>query len=292
MSPVLLWPITRLAPSLPRVLPIAHETRGEWNRRFVLSLADGAQIESVLYRGDTLCVSCQVGCAVRCPFCASGANGLGRSLTLEELWGQVAAIEASTGAALRGVTVSGIGEPLHNADVVARFAEDCRARGLRITLTTSGGPLHRLREWLVERPHHGLTISVHAGTEEVRAKVVPYGPDLASLFATLAETVPTLGRTRRKKTALAYLLLAGVNDADAEIDAFVARALPLRSFVHLYAHNPVTTSPWRGVDRARYEQVFARMTAAGLTVRMSAQARLEANGGCGTLVALRGTMGR
>lgn len=269
------------------MLRIAHETRGEWNRRFVLSLDDGAQIESVLYRGDTLCVSCQVGCAVRCPFCASGANGLGRSLTLDEMWGQVTAIQAATGVSLRGVTISGIGEPLHNPDVVARFAEECRARGLRVTLTTSGGPVRRLREWLAERPHHGLTISVHAGTEEVRAKAVPHGPDLDSLFATLSETVPTLGRTRRKKTALAYLLLSGVNDADAEVDAFVARALPLGLFVHLYAHNPVTTSPWGGVDRARYEQVFARMTAAGLTVRMSAQARLEANGGCGTLVALR-----
>lgn len=275
-------------PSVPR---IEHEVRGEWNRRFVLSLSDGAQIESVLYRGDTLCVSSQVGCAVRCPFCASGKNGLGRSLTLEEMHGQVSAIAEVVaregGPALRGVTVSGIGEPLHNADVVGRFAEDCHATRLRVTLTTSGGPLRRLREWLVERPHNGLTLSVHAGTEATRARAVPHAPDLGSLFETLRETVPGLTRARRKKTALAYLLLAGVNDADDEIDAFVARALPLGLFVHLYAHNPVAGSPWRGVERARYEEVFARMSSAGLTVRMSAQARLEANGGCGTLVALR-----
>jgi len=271
------------------VLRIDSETRGEWNRRFVLSLDDGARVESVLYRGDTLCVSCQVGCAVRCPFCASGANGLGRSLVLAEMLGQVSAveqvIEREGGPALRGVTISGIGEPLHNADVVQAFAEACRARGLRITLTTSGGPIRRLREWLVDRPHNGLTLSVHAGTEEVRARAVPHAPDLASLFDTLGEVVPTLTRTRRKKTALAYLLLAGVNEGDAEIDAFVTRARPLGLVVHLYAHNPVETSPWRGVDRVRYEQVYARMTAGGLTVRMSAQARLEANGGCGTLVA-------
>lgn len=268
------------------MLEVVDEAQGEWNHRFVLALADGARVESVLYRKDTLCVSSQVGCAVRCPFCASGANGLSRSLTFDEMMGQLETITRRT-ERLRGVTLSGIGEPLHNAEVAARFAEACRARGLRVTLTTSGGTATRLREWLLERPHHGLTLSVHAGTEAVRAQVVPHAPSLEVLFSTLTEAVPAMTRSRRKKTALAYLALEGLNDADDEIDAFVARAKPLGLFVHLYAHNAVPTSPHRGVDRARYEQIFTRMTAAGLTVRMSAQARLEANGGCGTLVAKR-----
>jgi 23S rRNA (adenine2503-C2)-methyltransferase len=249
------------------------------NRRFVRKLADGALIESVLYRGDTLCLSTQVGCAVRCPFCASGANGLGRSLTLEEMIAQV------QGHTLRGVTLSGIGEPLHNPACV-ELLEWARARGLRVTLTTSGGPIARLREWLV-RPHHGLTLSVHAGTEEVRARAVPHAPSLDQLFATLHEIVPQLTNARRKKTALAYLAIADLNDHDAEVDAFIARARPLGLFVHLYDHNPVPTSAHRGVGRERYLQIHARMQAAGLVVRRSSHARLESNGGCGTLVALR-----
>ncbi len=195
------------------------------------------------------------------------------------------------GGALRGVTVSGVGEPLHNHHAVSTFVERCRARGLRVTLTTSGGPLPRLREWLRERPHDGLTLSVHAGTEPTRARLVPKGPDLASLFALLSEVVPSLSRARRKKTALAYLLLEGANDGDPEVDAFAARAAPLGLPIHLYAHNPVPTSDARGVDRARYEAVYARLRAAGLTVRMSSQARVEPNGGCGTLVALRSGSG-
>ncbi|MBL8720103.1 MAG: hypothetical protein JNL79_29220, partial [Myxococcales bacterium] len=172
-------------------------------------------------------------------------------------------------------------------DASRAFVAAVGRRGLRATLTTSGGPLARLRTWLVDEPHQGLTVSVHAGTEAVRARLVPKGPDLASLFATLGEVVPQLSRKRRKRTALAYLLLAGENDADAEVDAFVARARDLGLFVHLYAYNPVSSSDCRAVDRARYEAVHARLVAAGLTVRMSAQARIEANGGCGTLVAIR-----
>ena len=270
---------------------IVRDERGTFNRRFALRLDDGAEIESVLYRGDTLCVSSQVGCAVRCPFCASGANGLGRSLRVEEIVGQVEVVEArlrSEGERLpRGVTLSGIGEPLHAHDAAHAFLEQARRRGWRVTLTTSGSPVSRLRGWLSDEPHQGITVSVHAGTEKVRARLVPHGPDLASLFGTLAEVVPRLSRLRRKRTALAYLLLAGENDTDGEIDAFVDRAMDLRLFVHLFAYNPVSSSDCRAVDRARYEAVRDRMVAAGLTVRMSAQARVEANGGCGTLVALR-----
>ncbi|MBC7174580.1 MAG: rRNA methyltransferase, partial [Polyangiaceae bacterium] len=58
---------------------IASTHLGTWNHRYEVALADGARVESVLYRGDTLCISTQVGCAVGCPFCASGAFGLDRA---------------------------------------------------------------------------------------------------------------------------------------------------------------------------------------------------------------------
>ena len=266
-------------------LPTLREERsGVFNRAFVVELADGARVEAVLYRGDTLCVSSQVGCAVRCPFCASGANGLHRPLSLDELTGQLEAVRA-LGEAPARVTVSGVGEPLHNAAAVRAFLAWCRAQGIAPSLTTSGGPVARLREALVEWPHNGLTISIHAGTEATRAQLVPNAPSLAELFATLGAVVPTLSRTRRKKTALAYLLVADRNDGDAELLAFAAHARPLGLCVHLYALNPVPTSDALAVSRGAYERAYARLTDAGLVARMSSRARVEAQGGCGTLVA-------
>jgi len=269
------------------------------NRRFVVRLADGAEVESVLYRGDTLCISSQVGCGVRCPFCASGANGLARNLTLDELFAQRAVVSerlvAEGASPITRITVSGSGEPLHNHDAVRAFVDACRLE-TPASPTTTGAPLARLAEWIAPPPrgalHNGVTISVHAGTEPVRARLVPKGPSLEALFALLVREVPVTSARRRKKLALAYLLIEGENDADAELDAFVARAQPLGLAVHLYAHNPVPTSAHRGVSRARYEAVYARLTASGLTVRMSSQARLDDNGGCGTLVALRPSRAR
>ncbi len=240
---------------MTRPVSIVAEHVSEQNRRFVVRLGDGAEIESVLYRGETLCVSSQVGCAVRCPFCASGARGLGRNLELDELLGQLELVRAQ-GHTITGITVSGVGEPLHNAERVSALLEHCRARGIRTTLTTSGGPIARLREFLIARPHRGITLSVHAGTEAVRAQAVPNGPPLDALFATLREVIPTLGARRKKRVALAYLLIDGLNDAASELDAFAERAAPLDLFVHLYAYNPVPTAGYAELSRAAYEAAY------------------------------------
>ena len=257
--------------------------RSRFNQRFIAELADGARVECVLYRGDTLCISSQVGCAVGCPFCASGSRGLARPLSFEELTGQIEAVQRM-GHALERVTVSGVGEPLHNHAAVWSLLEHCQRARIGLSLTSSGGPLPRLAQWL-HAPHNGLTLSVHAGTEPVRARMVPKGPGLTALFELLSSELPNLTRRRRKKTALAYLLCADQNDSEAELAAFAQRALPLGLRVHLYAYNQVASSDSRSVERARYEAAYQQLTAAGLHVHMSSQARIEDNGGCGTLVA-------
>ncbi|NLY93869.1 MAG: radical SAM protein [Myxococcales bacterium] len=272
------------------LVQLVHEEAGRFNRRFVVRLVDGASVEAVLYRGDTLCISSQVGCAVGCPFCASGANGLVRPLRLEELCAQVEAVRA-VAPGLRRLTLSGVGEPLH-CPAAPDFVLWARELGLPTSLTTSGGPIEKLAHWMREVPHNGITLSVHAGTEVTRAKMVPKGPSLERLFGALEAIVPSLSRNRRKKVALAYLLLAGENDADDELDAFAARARGLGVFVHLYAYNPVPTSDAKPVTRERYEAAYARLTSQGLRVRMSSKARIEANGGCGTLIARRGLAAR
>ena len=264
---------------------LENEHASAFNRRFGVRLHDGARVECVLYRGDTLCVSTQVGCAVRCPFCASGAQGFGRNLEIAELVGQLDGVMA-LGHRVERVTLSGVGEPLHNWDAALELIRICRARRIAPSLTTSGGPLARLEQAL-HAPHNGLTISVHSGSELKRAQLVPNAPSLGKLYELLHRELPTLTQSRRRKTALAYLVMAGENDGDAEIDAFIERTRALHIPVHLYAYNAVATSSHARVDGPRYQAIYARLREAGIVTRMSSQARLEANGGCGTLVALR-----
>jgi 23S rRNA (adenine2503-C2)-methyltransferase len=255
----------------------------DFNQRFAVELDDGSTVEAVIYRNHTLCVSSQVGCAVGCPYCASGRHGLLRNLHFEEMVGQVR-LAREQQPALRRVTISGVGEPLHNASTVEAFVLWCREQSLAPSLTTSGGPLSTLRHFF-DLPHNGLTISVHAGSEALRKQLVPHGPALEPLLHLVEQTFPTLSRSRRRRLSLAYLLLAGCNDGVEEVQAFASRAQRIGASVYLYRLNPVAGSSFAPASDDTYHRVYETFRQAGLEVRRSSLARIEDNGGCGTLLA-------
>ena len=67
-------------------LPVSPETDSSdgFTRKYLLGLADGERIETVLMRFTgrvTACVSSQVGCAMGCVFCATGQMGYRRHLS-------------------------------------------------------------------------------------------------------------------------------------------------------------------------------------------------------------------
>lgn len=60
--------------------------------KYLWELSDGNCIETVLMRyqhGNTVCISCQVGCRMGCAFCASTLAGKVRDLTPAEMIAQV-----------------------------------------------------------------------------------------------------------------------------------------------------------------------------------------------------------
>ncbi|PLX93259.1 MAG: radical SAM protein, partial [Desulfuromonas sp.] len=117
------------------------------NQRFLIPLDDGLSVEAVYYGSGTLCLSSQAGCALRCAFCASGRLGLRRNLTLAELSLQLQHAQGR-GITPKRLTLSGIGEPLHNAETVIPFLAQCREKGIPLSLTTTGCNLLRLAEIL------------------------------------------------------------------------------------------------------------------------------------------------
>src|SRR6185503_18453672 len=98
--------------------------------KYLWRLSDGALIESVLIPASpglygeasdrhTLCVSTQVGCAYGCRFCASGLDGWKRHLTVDEIVGQILAVERVEQLRERlvnNLVIMGMGEPLANYD--------------------------------------------------------------------------------------------------------------------------------------------------------------------------------
>ena len=254
------------------------------NLCFLIHLADGLQVEAVYYGSGTLCISSQAGCGVGCPFCASGAHGLLRNLSRAELHHQLQWVR-NQGISPRALTLSGIGEPLHNPVAVAEFLGDCIAAGLPPSLTTIGAPLNHLRQFL-QLPHNGLTLSLHAGQVATHQRLIPAGPDLDQLFALLLQLWPQLSRRRRRKIAINYLLLHQINDSPAELDALLTRLRPFpEPTIHLLSCNPVPGSRFRSPPADQQQLWYQTLRAAGLNARRPNRWRRQRRGGCGTLVA-------
>ena len=111
------------------------EADGGLTEKALHRLADGALIESVLMHyparpgsreRHTLCISSQAGCAVGCPFCATGELGFGRDLEVAEIVDQVRLASrrlVGDGKRLTNIVFMGMGEPLLNLDRVLAAIE-------------------------------------------------------------------------------------------------------------------------------------------------------------------------
>ncbi|MFZ9379709.1 MAG: 23S rRNA (adenine(2503)-C(2))-methyltransferase RlmN, partial [Burkholderiaceae bacterium] len=84
----------RLATHFPLTDPvvISDHVAADFTRKWLFEVGGGNGVETVFIperRRGTLCVSTQVGCAVACSFCSTGAQGFNRNLTSGEIIAQV-----------------------------------------------------------------------------------------------------------------------------------------------------------------------------------------------------------
>ncbi len=257
---------------------LLHTIESRLNRLFVFELHDGYLIESVHYRGDTLCVSTQVGCPVQCDFCASGREGLFRNLSEEEIYSQYIAIRKLY--PVKRIAIAGIGEPLANWKNVKSAFWKFKREGLKVSFYTTGFPIKNLDE-LLELPHNGVTLSIHTTDKLLRKKLMPYAGDINLLIEYLRKKIPELTRKRRKKISLAYLLMKGVNDSEEDLTKLAELAISLDVSVTLLYYNEV--SKFKPVQPEEYERAFIFLRSKGVKVTLSTRFRRDKIGGCGTL---------
>ena len=263
---------------------VVKELKSPLNRLFIFETEDGYRVESVFYKGERLCVSSQVGCPVRCLFCASGKNGLKRSLSAEEIFKQYELLKEEL--PIKGVAIAGIGEPSANADEVVKAIEKFKSEGLKVTVSTTGYPIDGFRK-LMRAPHDGLTVSVHAVSEEKRKKLFGASVPLERIFRELESYFKEASSSRRKKFQIGYLLIKGLNDSDEDLKALGELAKNYRMTVMLMAYNPVPGVDLEGLSDEEYERAFLKLREMGVRVTLSNRFRRDPLGGCGTLTISR-----
>jgi len=234
--------------------------------KFGFRLDDGHVIESVLIPEpdrNTLCISSQVGCAMRCSFCLTGTMGFKRNLTPAEIVNQVCAVrdyllamvpEQRIGPdRVTNLVFMGMGEPLNNLkNVITSISILTEPKGLdltsrRITVSTCG-IVPKMCEF-GRNVSVNLAISLHAVDDATRNALMPvnerYGID------ELLDTCRKYPMPKRRRIMFEYILLAGVNDSDndAKILAKKLRGIPCK--INLLPYNECPELPYKSPPRER-----------------------------------------
>jgi 23S rRNA (adenine2503-C2)-methyltransferase len=272
-------------------------------------LHDGALIESVLmhypargYAGsgrmvhrerNTLCISSQAGCAVGCPFCATGELGFGRDLETAEIVDQVrhaARRLAASGRRLTNIVFMGMGEPLLNLDRVLEsvaILSDPRqfALGARHVVVSTSGVVPGIRRLTALGPQFTLAISLHAARDPLRDVLVPLNRrwPVAQVVAAARDHARVTGR----RVSYEYVMISGVNDTDLDADALATLLRGDLAHVNLIPMNPVAHTPWEASSPERVAAFAARVRRGGVGVTIRANRGQDAGAACGQLAADR-----
>jgi 23S rRNA (adenine2503-C2)-methyltransferase len=233
---------------------------------------DGNHVETVLmFYPDrvTVCVSCQIGCAVGCSFCATGMMGLTRNLTAGEMVGQVVAAARRArefDRQLTNIVMMGMGEPFQNYEATMKMArilnapEGMKFGARRITVSTSG--LVPFIDRLAEDPLQvKLAISLHAPNDHLRDTLVPLNRrwPVRQLVDACRRYVDKTGR----RISFEYCLIKGVNDSDEIARELATLLRGLLCHVNVIPLNPTPAEP--SYQRPSEDRIrrFAQIVEAG-----------------------------
>jgi 23S rRNA (adenine2503-C2)-methyltransferase len=312
-------------PPPPRVLRVS-ESDGGLTRKVLLECGAAGPAEAVeavvmLYPRTadragraTVCISTQAGCAMGCPFCATGQVGFRRQLGLGEVLRQVtvaqrllsgAAVAAGDPGAgedlgsplpadvpdhVTNVVFMGMGEPLANLDVTldaVRWLHGPFGLSARSITVSTVGLVPGIRRLQALDLPITLAVSLHAPDDALRDDLVPVNRQhpLAELMAAVRDYLRATGR----RVTFEYVLIDGVN-------ADVAQARALRQLlrthvpagaahVNLIPMNATPAVPWTAPPVAAQRAFAEVLTGGGISATIRANRGGDIDAACGQLYA-------
>jgi 23S rRNA (adenine2503-C2)-methyltransferase len=240
----------------------------------------------------TLCISSQAGCAVGCPFCATGELGFSRDLDTAEILDQVRSANRrlEPGERITNVVFMGMGEPLLNLDrvleAVAALNDPARlGLGARQITVSTSGVVPGIRRLTALGPQFTLAISLHTARDGLRDVLVPLNRrwPVAEVVAAARNHARATGR----RVTYEMTMIGGVNDTDADAEALADLLQGDLAHVNLIPMNPVAHTPWRASPMPVIERFAARIRAAGIPVTIRRNRGVEIGAACGQLAAER-----
>jgi 23S rRNA (adenine2503-C2)-methyltransferase len=266
------------------------------------TLDDGRVVESVLLRypargsrreRTTLCLSSQAGCAVGCPFCATGELGFWRDLAPAEIvdqaryWRQQLAAE---GRRVTNIVFMGMGEPLLNVEAVvsacAALSDGNRfGLGQRHIAVSTSGVVPGIERLTGLRRQYTLAVSLHAARPELRDVLVPINRRYPLLEVVRSATA--YAEMTGRRVTYEMVMIDRINDTPADARATADLLRGRLAHINLIPMNPVAHTPWQPSPPERVEAFATTLRAAGLDTTVRRNRGIDIGAACGQLAAER-----
>ncbi len=258
-------------------------------RKYLFALPDGNIVESVLMKyehGNSVCVSCQVGCRMGCTFCASTLDGLVRNLSTSEMLEQVYLIQKLSGERVSNIVCMGAGEPMDNYDNVVRFLRMVSSEnGLNISqrnITVSTcGIVPKMKKLADENLQITLALSLHAPKDEMRKRLMP----IAKTYSVdeVLDACDYYFRRTGRRVSLEYSLVKGENDNAAEAMELIRRIRGMNVHVNLIPVNPIKERDYRQSTQEAVQDFKRILEKHRIQVTIRREMGRDIEGACGQL---------
>ncbi len=261
--------------------------------KLLLSTGDNESIECVGIPAEkrlTACLSIQVGCPMDCKFCATGKEGLKRSLTVSEILDQILFIENEMNRRVTNIVFMGMGEPLLNIDElllsIRSINEDFNISQRKITVSTVAIPkmIAKLSEKSFEvlgKCQFTLAISLHASNQIIREMIIPSAKNynIKNIVEDCKEFVAKTGR----RVSFEYLMLRGVNDKIQHADELIKLLRGFQCHVNLIQYNQINEVEFKQTTSNSIQLFQSRLSNNGIAVSFRKSRGSEKNAACGQL---------
>ncbi len=257
------------------------------------TLYDSSIVEGVIIPSEdraTACISTQVGCPVRCAFCATGTMGFLRNLNTGEIIDQIVLLnqlaKERINQHLTNIVIMGMGEPFLNYDHTIKALRiltsptEMNWSAQRITLSTVGLP-DAIEQFATEQLGVSLAVSLHSAIQEKRQQLIPIAKKYP--LDQLIKSLKTYTKISKKPVTIEYLLLNDINDSVKDAQALVRICSSFHSKVNLIPYNKVEHSPFKPSDENKIYSFYNYLKVRNIQVRIRKSRGNDIEAACGQL---------
>ena len=261
--------------------------------KLLLSTEDNESIECVGIPTEkrlTACLSSQVGCPMDCKFCATGKEGLKRSLKVSEILDQILFIENEMNRKVTNIVFMGMGEPLLNIDnlllSIRSINEDFQISQRKITVSTVAVPktiskLSAMSFQNLGNCQFTLAISLHASNQKTREKIIPSAKNYE--IKSIIEDCKKFVRDTGRRVSFEYLMLSGVNDKLEHAYELSNLLKGFQCHVNLIQYNQIEEVEFKRTSLKNLQLFQSSLINNGIAVSLRKSRGLEKNAACGQL---------